>query len=77
MAGEGLLAQMIVDKYLDHLPIHRQLQRYEHMGVKIAQCTSNDWFTMALNHLSAVYEAHKRITLATAYLGLMRPLLGR
>jgi transposase len=61
MAGEGLLAQMIVDKYLDHLPIHRQLQRYERMGVKIAQSTSNDWFRMVLSHLYALYEAHKRI----------------
>lgn len=69
MAGEGLLAQMIVDKYLDHLPIHRQLQRYERMGVKIAQSTSNDWFRMALNHLYALYQAHKRITLATSVLG--------
>jgi len=69
MAGEGLLAQMIVDKYLDHLPIHRQLQRFERVGVKIAQSTSNDWFRMVLNHLHALYEAHKRITLATSYLG--------
>jgi transposase len=69
MAGEGLLAQMIVDKYLDHLPIHRQLQRYERMGVRIAQSTSNDWFRMVLTHLHALYEAHKRITLDTAYLG--------
>jgi transposase len=69
LAGEGLLAQMIVDKYLDHLPIHRQLQRFERMGVTIAQSTSNDWFRMVLNHLHALYEAHKRITLATSYLG--------
>lgn len=69
MAGEGLLAQMIVDKYLDHLPIHRQLQRFERVGVKIAQSTSNDWLRMVLNHLHSLYEAHKRITLATAYLG--------
>jgi transposase len=69
MAGEGLLAQMIVDKYLDHLPIHRQLQRYQRIGVTIAQSTSNDWFRMVLNHLYALYEAHKRNTLATSYLG--------
>jgi Transposase and inactivated derivatives len=69
MAAEGLLAQMIVDKYLDHLPIHRQLQRYQRLGVTIAQSTSNDWFRMVLNHLSSLYEAHKRITLATSYLG--------
>lgn len=69
MVGEGLLAQMLVDKYFDHLPIHRQLQRYERIGVKIAQSTSNDWFRMGLNHLHSLYEAHKRITLNTAYLG--------
>jgi transposase len=69
MAGEGLLAQMIVDKYLDHLPIHRQLQRYERVGVKIAQSTSNDWVRTVLNHLHALYEAHKRCTLTTSYLG--------
>ena len=68
MAGEGLLAQMIVDKYVDHLPVNRQLQRYERMGVRIAQSTSNDWFRVALNHLCSLYEVHKRITLTTAYL---------
>ena len=69
MAGEGLLAQMIVDKYVDHLPINRQLLRYERMGVRIAQSTSNDWFRVTLNHLYSLYEVHKRVALATAYLG--------
>jgi len=68
MAGEGLLAQMIVDKYIDHLPIHRQLQRYARMGVTIAQSTSNDWFRMVLNQLHALYEVHKQTTLATSIL---------
>ncbi|RYY83801.1 MAG: IS66 family transposase [Chitinophagaceae bacterium] len=69
MAGEGLLAQMVVDKYMDHIPIHRQLQRYGRLGVTIAQSTSNDWMRTALNQLHSLYEVHKRITLATAYLG--------
>jgi len=69
MAGEGLLAQMIVDKYVDHLPVNRQLQRYERMGVHIAQSTSNDWFRATLSQLSCLYEVHKRQTLATGYLG--------
>lgn len=68
MAGEGLLAQMIVDKYVDHLPINRQRQRFERMGVNIAQSTTNDWFRAVLNQLSSLYEAHKRITLDTGYL---------
>jgi len=27
MAGEGLLCQILIDKYVDHLPLHRQMQR--------------------------------------------------
>lgn len=68
MAGEGLLAQMVVDKYCDHLPIHRQLQRFARMGVNIAQSTSNDWMRMTLNHLYGLYEVHKKKTLDTGYL---------
>jgi transposase len=68
MAGEGLLAQMAVDKYLDHLPINRQLQRFERTGVTIAQSTSNDWMRNVLNHLSGLYELHKKQVLGTGYL---------
>lgn len=68
MAGEGLLAQMVVDKYVDHLPIHRQLHRFERMSVRIAQSTSNDWMRMTLNHLHGLYEVYKKFTLDSGYL---------
>ena len=68
MAGEGLLAQMIVDKYADHLPIHRQLQRFERAGVKIAQSTSNDWVKATLAQLHALYDVHKQLVLQSSYL---------
>ena len=68
MAGEGLLAQIIVDKYADHLPLHRQLQRFERGGVKIAQSTINDWVKAALTHLIALYQTHKQLVLQSLYL---------
>ncbi len=68
MAGEGLLAQIIVDKYVDHLPLHRQLQRFERAGVSIAQSTINDWVKAVLVQLIALYEVHKRQVLASSYL---------
>lgn len=38
--GAGLLAQIIIDKYVDHLPCYRQIKRYERTdGVKIAAST--------------------------------------
>ncbi len=68
MAGEGLLAQIIVDKYADHLPLHRQLQRFERSGVKIAQSTINDWAKAVLTHLTSLYIVHKRLVLESHYL---------
>lgn len=67
-AGEGLLAQILVDKYMDHLPLHRQLQRYQRAGVTIAQSTINDWAKNSLFALCALYELHKKQTLSTTYL---------
>lgn len=68
MAGEGLLAQIIVDKYMDHLPLHRQMQRFERAGVKIAQSTMNDWVKAVLIHLIALYEMHKQQVLSRGYI---------
>jgi transposase len=36
MAGKGLLAQVVIDKYVDHLPLHWQMQHFERSGVKLA-----------------------------------------
>ena len=68
MAGEGLLAQIIVDKYVDHLPLHRQMQRFARVGVNIAQSTINDWVKAVLTHIAALYEAHKKMVLTCGYL---------
>jgi transposase len=68
MAGESLLAQMVVDKYMDHLPLNRQLQRFERAGVRIAQSTSNDWMRNVLQSLIGIYELHKKQVLESSYL---------
>jgi len=68
MAGEGLLAQIIVDKYVDHLPLHRQLQRFQRAGVTIAQSTINGWVTLTLEQFLSLYELHKIQVLASYYL---------
>jgi len=68
MAGEGLLAQIIIDKYADHLPLHRQLQRFQRVGVTIAQPTICGWVNMVLTNLIALYDLHKQYILASHYL---------
>ena len=43
IAAPGLLAQIIVDKHSDHLPIYRQIKRYQHLGVKLSASTISGW----------------------------------
>jgi transposase len=43
IAGASLLAQIMVDKYVDHLPIYRQLQRFSREKVHIPANTINGW----------------------------------
>lgn len=43
LCGNRLLAQVIVDKYADHLPLARQEGRFERSGFHIARATLCDW----------------------------------
>lgn len=68
MAGEGLLAHIVVDKYEYHMPLHRQLQRLERQGIEIAQSSMNDWTQRTLEQLYSLYEVHKNQVLQSRYL---------
>ena len=68
MFGEGVIAQILVDKYCDHLPLYRQLQRFKRIGLTIAQSTITSLVARALDELGALYEAHKKMVLVSGYL---------
>ena len=68
MAGPGLLAQIIIDKYIDHLPLHRQMQRFERGGIKIAYSTLTDWVSGTCELIKPLYEALKAEVLKSNYL---------
>lgn len=68
MAGEGLLAQIIIDKYVDHLPLYRQMQRFERAGVKLAYSTLTDWVSGTCNLITPLFEALKSEVLQSNYL---------
>jgi transposase len=43
MAGPGLLAEIFVDKFCNHLPAYRQSQIYAREGVEISRSTISSW----------------------------------
>ncbi len=66
--GPGLLAQIVIDKYTDHLPVHRQIQRFEREGIKLASSTLTDWISGTCTLLDPLYEELKRQVLSADYL---------
>ncbi len=64
----SLVAQVIVEKFLDHLPLYRQLKRYSRLGVNISDSTMGDWLTAAAYLMLPLYEAHKKEVIACNYL---------
>src|SRR5882672_892989 len=67
-ADTTLVAQVIVEKYVDHLPLYRQIKRYERLGVTISDSTIGDWLTTAAQMLLPLYQSHKLLVLSHGYL---------
>ena len=68
MAGPGLLAQVIIDKYVDHLPLYRQEQRFSRVGITLAPSTLFNWTSSVCNLITPLYDALVKEVLQTNYL---------
>jgi transposase len=68
IVGAGLLAQIIIDKYVDHLPLYRQEQRFKREGVDIPYSTISDWIKNGCALLDPLGEALKKIVISSDYL---------
>jgi len=67
--GPGLLAQVVISKYEDHLPLYRQEKIYrERYGVKLSRQTLGEWVEKVAFWLQPVYEQIRKGLLATGYL---------
>jgi len=68
IAGPGLLAQIMIDKFVDHLPIYRQIERFKREGVKISSSTINGWQESISSLLWPLYETLKSRVLQQGYI---------
>jgi len=53
---EATVAQVLVSKYADHLPLYRQAQIYARQGITLDRSTLADWVGRAAWHLRPVHE---------------------
>jgi transposase len=69
IAAVGLLVQLIIAKYIDHLPFYRQIEMFKRdFGWAIHKSTINDWFATVCTLLEPLYDALQKNVLDTDYL---------
>lgn len=67
-AGPGLLAHITVSKFVDHLPIYRQVQMFKRENITIAESTINGWLAAISRLLAPLYEKLQEMVQQSIYL---------
>ena len=67
--GASLLAHLMASKYIDHLPVYRQVQMCSRQKIKLEDSTISNWFRQGCNLLEPLYLSHERQVLCAKYLG--------
>jgi transposase len=68
-AGASLLAQVIVAKTADHLPLHRQEKMFERHGVDISRKTMGGWLAQCADLLQPLYGSLKQVLFQSDVIG--------
>ena len=66
-ASASLLSDLMISKYVDHLPFYRQIQRYKRLGVTIPQSSIEQWFHDVADLMRPAYFRLKDQILASGY----------
>lgn len=68
-AGASLLAQVIVAKWADHQPLHRQEKMFERHGIDISRKTMGGWMAQCAELLDPLYQVMKKELLGSKVIG--------
>lgn len=66
--SETVVAQMTIDKYVYGMPLHRQIDKYTRMGVRIPASTASDWMMKGWKKLVPLWELLKLLVINQKYL---------
>ena len=67
MADASLLADIVISKYVYHLPFYRVMETYKELGVSISASTINDWFKAVVGKVKPIYDLLRAHVLACDY----------
>jgi len=67
IAGVSILATMLIEKFVDHLPVYRQIERLKRLGYSLHLNTAYDWMQSPMDFLQILYERHWKHVLSSGY----------
>jgi len=67
-AGASVLADIIINKYVNHLPFYRQIQMFKQQNISIAPATINGWFQNVADLMRPTYYRLMELVLASDYI---------
>lgn len=70
LADVSLLVGLMVDKFLYHLPLHRQHQRMSQAGITVARSTLTNWVKRAIELLRPIVDAQLQHVLLSRVLAM-------
>jgi transposase len=68
-ASPSVLAQVIVSKVADHLPVHRQAKIFRRFGLELPDQTLCGWLRQSAELLEPLYQQLKRFVLSSKVVG--------
>ena len=67
-AGATLLADIVIGKYVNHLPFYRQIQMFQQQGITISPATINGWFQDVADLMRPIYYRLMEMVLSSDYI---------
>lgn len=68
MAGATVLSDLIIGKFMYHLPFYRQIQQYKESGITISDSTLGGWYEAAVDKLQILYNILRQHILSSEYI---------
>jgi transposase len=68
IAGVTLITQILIDKYIDHLPLYRIRKRFARDKIDIPDSTIGGWVRQSLDRLEILYDCMVALVKINAYL---------
>lgn len=68
MAGASVLAEILLGKFLYHLPFYRQINRFRESGLRLPASTVGDWYEKSVESLNVLYKLLRKQVMASEYI---------